>query len=268
MAFDENSFSTTLTTAVTDSFNSDEDNSLNVDATATDSFNEDNSVNDSGNAVVDVNDSFKNDSDNVEMDIDDSGNTDSYNDTWSFTDASETDNSVNAGVRSYNTGIDGLAGGAAAGGAGDVMINNQNTIVDQSLNGNVVADGHVFQAAGGSSIVASGDDAWAAGGDITSTIEIDESTNISADGDVLIDSTKNVDWDINSGNTENYSFSYTDESTDVDVDDSFNSVDYTTTVTDSFNDESLAFDYDQVDLDVDAVVGSTVTDIGDIDVSF
>jgi hypothetical protein len=268
MAFDDNTFTTTLTTAVTDSFTSEEDNSVNVDATATGSFNEDNSVHDSGNAVVDVNDSFKNDSDNVEWDIDDSGNTGSYNDTWSFTDASETDNSVNAGVRSYNTGIDGLAGGAAAGGAGDVMINNQNTIVDQSLNGNVAADGPVFQGVGGSSIVASGDDSWAAGGDITSTIKVDESTNISADGDVLIDSEKTVDWDINSGNTETHTFTYTDESTNVEIDDSFNPSEYTTTITDSFTDDSLVFDYDDVDVTVDAVVGSTVTDIGDIDVAF
>jgi hypothetical protein len=271
MAFDENQFTTTFTTAVADSFNDTEENTLDVDVAVADSFNTDESTNDSYNADVDLTDSFHEDSYNTDIDIDDSGNTDSYNDTWSFTDSSTTDNSVNAGVRSYDTGIGSLSftGAAGAAGAGDVLINNQNTIVDQSASNNIVAFGDVTQKYANESVVASGSDSAAAGDDLTVTTNIDQSTHIDAGGDVLIDSGKTVTETIDSYNTHNFSWTETDESIEVDIDDSWNSHTLEVGVDNSFNDDSTAFDYTDVDVDVDAIVGSQGAVIADdIDLGF
>lgn len=265
MAFDDYNFTTALSTAVADSFNDTTENTLDVDVAVTDAFNEDTTLTDVGNTDVSLTDSFHNDSHNTDVDIDDSGNVDSYNDYIDASDNSTNDDSINAGVRSYNTGLGDVSFGAAAAGAagGDVMINNQNTIVDQSVNGNVAAFGPVHQVAANSSVVASGDDSMAAGDDIEVDTYVDSGTHIDADGDVLIGSTKNIDVDINSGNTYDFAYTETDNSVDVDIDDSWNTAEWNTTVTDSFTEESLVFNDTEVDVDVNAIVGSFGAGIAD-----
>ena len=163
-------------------------------------------------------------------------------------------------------GFDGAGLGGAAGGAGGpLLINNQNTVVDQSSSNNIASAGSVFQGSANQAQVASGDEAYAAGDNIDITTTLDASTNITAGEDVLIDSTKNVDIAINSGNTYDFDYSYEDNSVDVDIADSFNSYSLDVDVDGSFNSESLTFDYTDVDVDVNAIVGSTGAVIGDID---
>jgi hypothetical protein len=265
MAFDDNQINASLASTIADSFNSSEDNSLNVDASATDSFNEDNSVNDNSSLDVDITDSGNTETNDTDIDV-----TDSFNEFTAIVDFDASDNSVNddsvnTGVRSYNLGFDG-AGLGAGSVAGDMMINNQNTVIDQSFSGNIAAEGDVDQYFGSSVVAATGDDSIAAGGDVTVDTYVNQSTNIDAEGDVLIGSEKTVSWMVNSGNEYNFDYSYTDESTTIDVADSFNEYSLDVGVTDSFNDESLVFDYTDTTIDVDAVVDSTIIDAGDIDV--
>jgi hypothetical protein len=270
MAFDDN-FNATLSTTVADSYNDTETNNLDVDVTVADSGNTDESVNDSYNDTATATDSFHWGSHNTETDTEHSGNTDSYNDSWSYTDSSQTDNSdnstndnsINAGVRSYNTGFGDVGGAAAAAGGGDVMIDNRSTIVDQSVNGNIAAVGPVHTTAASEAVVNSGDDAIVAGDDANVAYNIDNSTSMTAEGDILIDSTKTVTTNINSGNSYDFSYTETDNSIEVDVDDSFNSYEWNHSVTDSYNDDtSLVFDT-QVDVDVNAIVDSFGAGIAD-----
>lgn len=270
MAFDDYNLNTAISTAVADSFNETTTNTLGVEVGVADSFNETTTLENVGNTDVDLTDSFHEDSHNTDVDIDDSGNTDSYNDTIDASDRSVNDDSINAGVRSYNTGFGDLSfGGAAAaagaaGGGGDLTVTNHNTVVDQSVNGNVAAFGPVHQVSANESVVASGPDSIAAGDDVSVDTYVDQGTYISAEGDVLIDgSTKTVEVDINSGNTNNFSYSETDSSIDVDIDDSWNTATWNTEVTDSFNDESLVFNDTDVEVDVNAIVGSYGAGIAD-----
>jgi hypothetical protein len=265
MAFDDNTFETDILTAVSGSGNTNTNNSTNVAVDLETVGNVDNSTHDSGNLNLGITDSFKNDSGNESWDIDDSGNTGSYNLDVTVVDESVTDNSVNAGVREYNTGLTGeLALGG--GGGGDVMVNNQNTIVDQSLNANVLSGGGVFQVVDSDSILASGDGAAAAGGDITMHQSLDASTNIDAGGDVLIDSEKNVDVAIGSNNTTTVDVEVTDASTNWDIDDSGNSYSAVLDIEGSFTETDTSVDYDDWDVDADVIWDSTVTDIGNVDI--
>jgi len=264
MAFDETT-NTSIATAISDSFNDVEENNLGVTVGVADSFNDDHSTTDSGNTAVGIDGSFNSDFGNTSTDVDDSFNTSTDTHVWTFTDTSETDNSVNAGLRSYDTGFSGVGGAAAGAAGGDVMVNNQNSIVDQSVNQNLAGSGSVWQSFVTSSVSASGDDALAAGGDISVDTYVDQSTSISADGDVLIDSTKNVSWTEDSGNTSNFSYSYEDSSTTIDIDDSFNTHSWETTVTESYNDDSTVFSDTDINVDLDAIVDSSGAAIGDVD---
>jgi hypothetical protein len=267
MAFDDNTYNATLT-SVADSYNTDEEtNTTNASWTATTTANTDNSVNDSGNAAYTATDSFHVDSYNTDDSMTNSGNTwtatyeedDSDNSTNTYTDSS--DHSINAGNRSYSLGAGG--DGAAAAGAGSA------TVIDQSLNANIAADGPVLQHIGSTAIVGSGADSMVAGGDIDVSYDIDQSTNFSADGDILIDSTKNVTEISDSYNTANLSWEETDNSIDVDIDDSYNTWTHDTAVTDSFNqDYTETFDT-SITVDLDAIVhsdGAAIAD--DLDVGF
>jgi hypothetical protein len=272
MAFDDYTLNAALSTTVADSFNDTEENALDVDVALADSFNEDNSTNDNSQSTVDLTDSFHYGSHNTETDTDDSGNTDSYNDSWEFTDNSVDDHSdnsthdhsVNAGIRSYNTGFGDVGGAAAAAaGGGDLMIDNRSTIVDQSVNGNVAAFGPVFQNASSEAVVNSGDDAVVAGDDATVTYNIDQSTTMNADGDILIDSSKTVETAINSYNTTSLTSTWTDNSQDWDIEDSNNTYEWSSTVTESFNDEALFESSTDIDVDVNAIVDSFGAGIAD-----
>lgn len=254
MPFDNNTFDTDIDTTLENVGN--EDNSTNANATVTldEVGNVDNSTNDNDVWDVGVDDSFKNNSGNEDWDIEDSGNHGSYNDWVTVTDESYTDNSVNAGVREYNLGFSGGAAAEGMGGDvhGDLWVNNQNTVVDQSASNNILSGGGVFQFSANESVVASGDGALAAGDDITVSQSLDRSTTINADGDVLIDSEKHIDVAIGSNNVTNVDVDIVDSSQDWDFDNVGNDYSATLSLNDSFNDVDT--DVSVNDWDVDANV--------------
>lgn len=266
MAFDDNIYSAALTNTVTDSYNDEETNTTNASWTATTTTNTDNSVTDSGNSDYAATDSFHVDSYNTDNSMTNSGNTwtsmysedNSDNSTNTYTDSS--DHSINAGVRSYSLGAGGE--GAAAAGAGSA------TVIDQSLNANIAADGFVMQKVDSSAVVGSGADSMVAGGNMDVSYDIDQSTNFSAGGDILIDSTKTVSSISDSYNSSDYSWSEEDNSMDVDIDDSYNTWTDTTDVSGSFNhDSSEVFDT-SITVDLDAIVDSDGAAIADdLDIS-
>jgi hypothetical protein len=264
MAFDNNSLTNSIAAAVNDSFNTSEENTLDVDVDVEHSLSEGNKVKHTDNVTVGIENSGNTETNDTDIDIEDSGNSFDFTSWVDASDHSVNDDSINAGVRSYNLGIDGFGGAAAGSVAGDVLINNHNTVIDQSVSGNHAVAGDFDQSFDNSVVSASGADSVAAGGDVTVDTYVDHSTNIDAEGDVLIDSTKEVAWSINSGNSYDFDYSYTDESVSVDIDDSWNDYSLDVDVTDSFNDESLFVDYTDVDVDVDAIVDSTVVETGDI----
>ena len=275
--------------ALINSFNDTTQNDLAVDVTASDIGNTDQSVNDSNNLGVAIDDSFTVDSHDQELDLDadaedsfneftdnswndesdnsieDSYNTytdtsvdDSYN-TWSFT--STDDHSTNVGVREYNTGFGDLTVGggsaaAATSGTGELFIDNRATIVDQSVNQNIDA-GLVFQGSSADAVVASGDDSVAAGDDVSVTTTLDDSTNITAGGDVNIGNSLDVTATIASNNSYTDNSTYSRESVDVDIEDSWNDNSHTFSASESFNDYTDEYSETDIDIDVDAIVAST-----------
>ena len=124
-------------------------------------------------------------------------------------------------------------------------VDDRDTIVDQSVNQNIWADGDVEQyfdndaviasgddsvAAGDDANVANGDDSIAAGGDVDQDNSEDNSTNIDVDGD--------ADIEIGSDDTT-VKDSFNEDNDGIDVDGIANSVDVDkTTNEDSFNEET------------------------------
>lgn len=113
-------------------------------------------------------------------------------------------------------------------------VDDRDTIVDQSVNQNIWAEGDVTQTFDNEAIVASGDDAVAAGGDATvekttdlsTIIEAGEDVNIGNDTDVqVVEDSFNEDSDqsstIESPVVIEIIDSLDDSSTDVQVEDSF-----------------------------------------------
>lgn len=260
-----------------DSFNSTTTNTTNLAADVTNVGNVDDSVNNSGNDTTDITDSFLVGSGNLDVEMDHVGNTDSYNDTTTITDESFTDNSdnsinddsVNAGVREYNTGFGDLAG-VVAGGGGDLLIDNRSTILDQSVNQNIVAGG-VDQFVANDALVASGDGATVAGGDYTPTYNLDSSTTIVADGDVLLDSVKEVNFAYNSGNSTTIDVDITDASQEWDIEDSGNTFSHTVDIQNSFNDDVLVDSSTTWDIDADVIWDSglaAIVDDVEVDLDF
>lgn len=261
-----------LNTAVADSLNeTNEDNSVNVDLGATDSFNETNTETVTNDTTIGVDGSFNEGSNNESTVITDSGNDNSDNSDnsvdldWTegsyneYTDASSTDNSVNAGVREYNTGVWGgasAAESAAAGGSGHTEIWSSSTIVDQSVNQNIAADGDVDQSFDNSSVTASGEGSIAAGGNVDWDYSVDESSNFTAGGDINIGNETTITTITDSMNEYNLDYSYTDNSTVVDVSDSFNDFSENYSADGSFNTSEVFDSTTTIDVDITAVVDS------------
>ncbi|MGW9586229.1 IniB N-terminal domain-containing protein [Microbacterium sp. NPDC055455] len=121
-------------------------------------------------------------------------------------------------------------------------IDNRATIVDQSVNQNIWADGDVNQIFDQEAVVNSGDNGAAAGEDAA----VDNSNDTTTVGDVSIgneETTTTIDGSFNDGstNTENdievdiedsVNDSSTDVAVDVDVEESFTDTETTQTVTD------------------------------------
>lgn len=262
-----------LNTVIADSLNEvNEDNSVNTDLGATDSFNETNDTVITDETVTDIDGSFNEGSNNESTEIIDSGNDNSdnsindsgnsvdfsYADGSYNVDESVTDASTNAGVREYNTGIWGGSGSsaAAAGGSGHTEIWSQSTIVDQSVNQNIAADGALTQDFANSSVTASGADSIAAGGSFSSVTTIDQSTNFTAEGDINIGNETTVTTVTDSFNTVDVDFSYTDESTTIDVTDSFNDFSENYSADGSFNTSDVFESVTDIDVDYTEVVDS------------
>ena len=267
----------TLNTVIADSLNDtsevNEDNSVDIDASATDSFNTDNSETDNSETTIGVDGSFNEgsynesnewvDSNNEYTDnsTNDSGNSLEWADGSYNTDKSVTDNSTNAGVREYNTGF-GAWGGAsaaesgAAGGSGHTEIWSNSTIVDQSVNQNVASLGGVDQSFDNSSVVASGEGSIAAGGSVDWDYSVDESTTMTAGGDINIGNETTITTITDSMNEYNLDYSYTDSSTVIDVTDSFNDFSENYSADGSFNTDEVFDSETTVDVDITAVVDS------------
>ncbi|TFV98777.1 IniB N-terminal domain-containing protein [Orlajensenia leifsoniae] len=101
-------------------------------------------------------------------------------------------------------------------------VDDRDTVVDQSVNQNIWADGDVTQTFDNQANVASGDDAVAAGGDATVDKTWDDSTTIEADDDVNIGNDTDVELIEDSQNEQTDASTTTDESTTVVIEDSSN----------------------------------------------
>ncbi|WP_127474155.1 IniB N-terminal domain-containing protein [Microbacterium sulfonylureivorans] len=119
-------------------------------------------------------------------------------------------------------------------------IDDSDTIVDQSVNQNIWADGDVTQVFDQEAVVASGDEAIAAGEDVSIEQTEDNSTTITAGNDAVVgnETTETVVEDSYNETTD--TSTTTDASTDVVVEESFTDESTTVAVEDSFTDTSTA----------------------------
>jgi hypothetical protein len=277
--YTETDFDDAFNTRVRESFNTTTTTSSStVGVDLDDVGNTDASVNDSGNTAanldnvgnVDSNDtstsvdgSFNDWSDNSTDDNSDNSWNDSGNDNSSSSidgsynshlDESVDDHSIDVGMRDYSTGFGSLSLGGSGGGGGDVWVNNQNTIVDQSFNAS--ADGWGGAEGGSTAVVASGNGAIAGGNDVTISQSVDRSTNFTAQGDVNIGNETRETNIVDSYNEHVDSSSWTDSSTHTDVDDSYNDNSQSWTADNSFNEELASQTENTWDIDADVIWGS------------
>ncbi|MFJ4037454.1 IniB N-terminal domain-containing protein [Microbacterium sp. NPDC090007] len=135
-------------------------------------------------------------------------------------------------------------------------IDDRDTIVDQSVNQNIWANGDVNQTFGNEAVVASGDKAVAAGNDVDQDTTLDQSTNIDAGNDVNMGNEEtNTDID-GSYNDTTENTETTDSSTDIDLTDSANDSSTDVAVGDSFNDTTDTTIDTSVDEDTTVVFDS------------
>ncbi|MET0812685.1 MAG: IniB N-terminal domain-containing protein [Microbacterium sp.] len=96
-------------------------------------------------------------------------------------------------------------------------VDDRDTIVDQSVNQNIWAEGDVTQTFDQEAVVASGDDALAAGENLDNEETLDQSTTIEAGGDANIGNDTDVTVIEDSLNEDSDTSTTTDESTVVSV---------------------------------------------------
>ncbi|GAA1928926.1 hypothetical protein GCM10009775_21220 [Microbacterium aoyamense] len=101
-------------------------------------------------------------------------------------------------------------------------VDDRDTVVDQSVNQNIWAEGDVTQTFDQEAVVASGDEAMAAGEDLDNEESLDQSTTIEAGGDANIGNETDVTVIEDSMNEDSDTSTSTDESTVVVVEDSAN----------------------------------------------
>lgn len=136
-------------------------------------------------------------------------------------------------------------------------VDDRDTVVDQSVNQNIWADGDVTQVFDQDAVVASGDESMAAGDDATVDTDIDQSTNFDAGDDIAVDSEITENTATDSNNTTTDTTTTTDASTTTTVTDSANETTGTATVDDSFNSSAAVYTEATVDSDTNAVFDST-----------
>lgn len=132
-------------------------------------------------------------------------------------------------------------------------IDNRSTIVDQSVNQNIWAEGDVTQIFDQEAVLAVGDESVASGEDTS----IDNSETDIAAGDIAIGNTETTTEIDDSFNDESTTI---DVSVDTEAEDSFNDesteVDIETEIDDSFQSETTT-EYSS-DTDIDTAIGNTV----------
>jgi hypothetical protein len=138
-------------------------------------------------------------------------------------------------------------------------VDDRDTVVDQSVNQNIWANGDVTQVFDQEAVVASGDESMAAGDDATVENNIDNSTDIAAGDDVAIGSEVTETDAEGSFNETTGTTTTTDASTTTTTGDSFNEGTATDTTSDSFNDTTVIGTETTVDSDTTAVFDSTET---------
>lgn len=138
-------------------------------------------------------------------------------------------------------------------------VDDRDTVLDQSVNQNIWANGDVTQVFDQEAVVASGDDAMAAGDDATVENTIDNSTDIDAGDDVAIGSDV-TETDVDgSFNETTGTTTATDSSTTTTVDDSLNQGTATTTTEESFTDTTVVTTDTTMDSESTAVFESSDT---------
>ncbi|WP_270352168.1 hypothetical protein [Microbacterium testaceum] len=210
----------------------------------------------SGNTDWDIDGSYNDNSDNSDNSVDAVVTIDSNN---TYLDESFEDNSTNAGVRAYNTGFEGFGGF----GGGDASIHSQATILDQSVNQNILG-GDVTQGFANSAVSASGEGSVAAGGDVSISRSLDASTNFDAEGDININNTTELTSYDNVGNTTDISVDLTDASQDWTIDNSYNDASTNVDLTDSFNDDFSSTESEDWTINADVIWGSGNSEVVDV----
>jgi len=210
----------------------------------------------SGNTDWDIDGSYNDNSDNSDNSVDAVVTIDSNN---TYLDESFEDNSTNAGVRAYNTGFEGFGGF----GGGDASIYSQATILDQSVNQNILG-GDVTQGFANSAVSASGEGSVAAGGDVSISRSLDASTNFDAEGDININNTTELTSYDNVGNTTDISVDLTDASQDWTIDNSYNDASTNVDLTDSFNDDFSSTESQDWTINADVIWGSGNSEVVDV----
>jgi hypothetical protein len=136
-------------------------------------------------------------------------------------------------------------------------VDDRDTVVDQSVNQNIWAEGDVTQVFDQDAVVASGDESMAAGDDASVENNIDQSTDIDAGDDVAIDSDITENTATDSNNTTTDTTTTTDASTTTTVADSANQSTETATADDSFNNSAAVYTETSVDSETTGVFDST-----------
>ncbi|GAA5038172.1 IniB N-terminal domain-containing protein [Microbacterium fluvii] len=142
-------------------------------------------------------------------------------------------------------------------------IDDRDTIVDQSVNQNIWADGDVTQTFDQSAVLATGDGAIAAGDDVSLSQTEDNSTDITAGGDANVGNETTTTTADGSNNTTTDESTTTDASTDAVVDSSFTDESATATADDSFDSSTTTYEEQSVDVDANTAYDSSETTIVD-----
>ncbi|HWI31683.1 MAG TPA: IniB N-terminal domain-containing protein [Microbacterium sp.] len=137
-------------------------------------------------------------------------------------------------------------------------VDDRDTVVDQSVNQNIWADGDVTQTFDQEAVVATGEDSIAAGDDVDIDQTEDNSTTITAAGDANVGNETTSTVVDSSFNEATDASTTTDSSTDIQVEEALNDSSTTTTTTDS--DNSSAVEYTETNVDVEANTAFESTD--------
>ncbi|MCK6079004.1 IniB N-terminal domain-containing protein [Microbacterium sp. EYE_5] len=94
-------------------------------------------------------------------------------------------------------------------------VTNNSTVLDQSVNQNLWAEGDILQIFDNEAIVASGQGSTAAGRDVVDDDSTDSSTTVTVGGDAVVDSTVDTDTAVGSNNETTVTGPFTDGSAPV-----------------------------------------------------